>query len=130
MSCVGRDVEHQHGSQLATLVAINVVIGVLSSNLGIYSKQEISLMIFGFGWLVLTIINVSHCSSEFSILNHLILLSVWTIFIPPDRDQSELMALVSMYSVALLVDLFHVARRFQFTIDAESKLPAKTAYSI
>ncbi|KAH9823826.1 hypothetical protein DFH28DRAFT_1077742 [Melampsora americana] len=59
MSCVGRDVEHQHASQLATLVAVNVVIGILSCNLGIYAKQEISVMIFGIGWLVLSVINLA-----------------------------------------------------------------------
>ncbi|EGG11682.1 uncharacterized protein MELLADRAFT_90936 [Melampsora larici-populina 98AG31] len=59
MTCVGRDIEHQYTSQLATLVSVNVVIGVLSCNLGIYAKQEISVMIFGIGWLVLSVINLA-----------------------------------------------------------------------
>lgn len=59
MTCVGRDVEHQHTSHLATLIGVNVVIGILSCNLGIYAKQEISVMIFGIGWLVLSVINLA-----------------------------------------------------------------------
>ncbi|EFP92008.2 uncharacterized protein PGTG_17839 [Puccinia graminis f. sp. tritici CRL 75-36-700-3] len=59
LSSVGCESEYQDRGQLATLVALNVVIGVLCSNSAIHDHHDIALNLYGYGWMILSSLNLA-----------------------------------------------------------------------
>ncbi|KAH9473303.1 hypothetical protein MJO28_000874 [Puccinia striiformis f. sp. tritici] len=59
LSSVGCESEYQSREAIATLVALNVVLGVLCCNSAIYSHLNIALSLYGYGWMILSILNLA-----------------------------------------------------------------------
>jgi len=56
---VGCQSEYQAREPIATLVALNVVIGILCSNSAIYTHHEVALSLYGYGWMILSGLNLA-----------------------------------------------------------------------
>ncbi|PLW30726.1 hypothetical protein PCASD_18440 [Puccinia coronata f. sp. avenae] len=77
LSSVGCESEYQAREPIATLVALNVVIGILCSNSAIYSHHEIALSLYGYGWMILSCLNL-----------------LWLLYFT-SSDQSRLLSLLN-----------------------------------
>lgn len=59
LSSVGRETEQEDRGPIAVLVAINVVSGVLCTNSNIYNQLDLVLRLYGYGWMILSGLNLA-----------------------------------------------------------------------
>ncbi|OAV90643.1 hypothetical protein, variant [Puccinia triticina 1-1 BBBD Race 1] len=59
LSSVGSESEYPARGSIATLVAVNVVVGILCSNSAIYVHHEIASSLYGYGWMILSSLNLA-----------------------------------------------------------------------